>query len=223
MFWYKISNENKFRLPAWFCSNNSYFWIRKQKKRDIMENEKSIADVCCPLCGESLIFPNPRWETKIGENIKTTIFLRKTKEETKNGTQKKRTFLRDLEANLGPPFDRVLFFLIVAGNNRSGFLELSTAPKDYSKYSSISLHPEEEVKFICPYCHNAISENGFVKILVEFKSKRDEVWEYFLSARYGVEITLYQKDGEIGSYCGSKFKSTAKYLEQKLKKIYSRK
>lgn len=186
-----------------------------------MEPQKNIKDIFCPECRESLIFPNPRWDIIVGKEVKTKIFL--TKEGKKQyETHKKRTFLSDLKIDAGTPFDRVLFFLIAANNNRSGFLELSVIPGDYSKYCSVELHPEEEVTFICPHCHKAINKDGLVKILVEFEGKKDEVWEYFLSARYGVEVTLYQKNGEVGSYRGKKYKAS-KYLEIKEKEITSRK
>lgn len=162
-------------------------------------HEKRMKDIFCPNCGESLIFPNSKWPTKIGDISKQKIFL------TGKG---------------GRTVDRILLFKIVRGSGVSGFLELSIEPGDYSKYVSLDLHPEEEVTFIHPHCHKAMNDKSMVRILVQYEDNTVE--ERFIMARYGIEVTLYKSNGEIGSYYGQNFKSLAEYMEGELKKIDSR-
>jgi hypothetical protein len=164
-----------------------------------MENThgKTIKDIYCPLCGESLLFPNAKWPPKIGGVVKSHIFL----------------------VNM----DRVLFFKIIRSNNQEGFLELSIIPGDYTKYVSLNLLAEEEVTFIHPHCHKAMNEKGWVKILVQHEGETT-VQECFINARYGIEVTLCQdKDGKIGAYYGKEFKSLADYFKREMKKISARK
>jgi|GEM_PF-1831359 len=166
------------------------------------KNKQKIVDIFCPLCGESIIFPHPKWVTKIGDVPKNKIFL---------------------APKSGRVFERVLLFKIIRGNGEQGFLELSIEPGDYSKYVSLPLHPEEEVAFIHPHCHKVLNDSkGLVKLLVQ--QEGEEVVEYFIVARYGMEVTLCQKNGEIGAYYGDKkFKNLAEYFTKEMKKISTRK
>jgi hypothetical protein len=165
-----------------------------------MEEQKKIKDVYCPHCGESLIFSMGQ-SIKVLNQEKTTICLSKNNR----------------------PLDRVLLFKVVRGNEEEGVLELSIEPGNYDKYSSLNLFPEEELILIHPRCRKSMNDkSGFVKMLVKYEGS-EEIVEFFIYARYDIEITLYKKNGEVGSYySGKKFESLAKYLEGELKKISDR-
>lgn len=155
------------------------------------------------MCGQSLIFPDPKWVTKIGDVPKEKICL---------------THKSGILAN------KVLLFKIIRSNRQQGFVELSIEPGDYTKYVSLTLHPEEEVTFIHPHCHKAMNDKkGWVKILVQYQNE-EVVQEYFINARYGIEVTLCQeKDGKVGAHYGEKFKDLAEYFEKEWKKLSTRK
>jgi len=179
--------------------------IDEPQKQNLMEKSKQkIMDIFCPLCGQSLIFPDPKWVTKIGDVPKQTICL--------------------THRSSRVPVDRVLLFKIIRSNRQQGFVELCIEPGNYNKYVSLPLHSEEEVTFIHPHCHKVMNDKkGWVKVLVQHHNEK-AVQEFFINARYGIEVTLCQeKDGEISAYYGEKFKNLADYFKKEMKKISSRK
>ena len=121
------------------------------------------------------------------------------------------------------PLNRVLLFKIINSHGQEGLLELSIEPGNYDKYSSLELFPEGELIFIHPHCRKLMNDMaGLVKMLVRYEGS-EELSEFFIVARCDIKITLYKKDGKVGSYYyGERFESLAKYLEEQLRKINER-
>lgn len=127
-----------------------------------------------------------------------------------------------LKNEVGTPYKRAIRFDMVASSNRRGILELSPFIGDYTKYSSVSLHGEEEVSLLCSQCHKVLNKDGLVRLLIK-KEEDGNLSEVFISPRNNVEATVFKNGNTMYSfYSGEVFKDTAHYMEEQIAKIKSR-